>query len=122
MNRYVEVDRTAFIEALESKGFTPDPEAYGELVYVRQHHRDPTMYVKIFTSMPLHAGDARGKGEDAIRVLLIFKNPKTNKGGCLYKAARVYRTGSQDAVIARTFERAREAYGEANKRSKASKG
>jgi len=116
MNIYVEVDREAFCTTLEAKGFVVDPEAYGELVYMRQHHRDPTMYVKIYTSMPLAAGDTRGRGEDAIRVLLVFMNPRTKKSGCLYKAARVYRTGTQAGVIARTLDRAREAYGEANKR------
>lgn len=116
MSTYIEVDRTAFCAALEEKGFVVDSEAYGELVYMRQHHRDPTMYVKIYTSMPLAAGDTRGRGEDAIRVLLVFMNPRTKKSGCLYKASRVYRTGTQAGVIERTLERAREAYGEANKR------
>jgi hypothetical protein len=115
--RYVEVDRAAFRAALESAGFTPDPEAVGELVYVRQHHKDPTMFVKIFTSLPLNAGNARPPGADAIRVLLIFKNSQTGKSGCLYKTSRVYRTGSQEAVIRRTIDRAREAYGEGNRRA-----
>lgn len=114
--RYVEVDRQAFTSKLEAAGFTPDLTAKGELVYVRQHHLDPTMYVKVYTSMPLNAGDARGCGEDAIRVLLIFSNPRTNRSGCLHKTPRVYRTGSQDAVIERTIQRAREAYGEGVRR------
>lgn len=121
MSRYVEVDRTTFINALEAKGFTADPEARGELVYVRQHHLDPTMYVKIYTSMPLNAGDARGCGEDAIRVLLVFVNPRTNKSGCLHKTSRVYRTGSEAAVIERTLERAREAYAAGNARCRDSR-
>lgn len=115
--RYVQVDRTRFCEALESKGFTPDPDARGELVYIRQHHVDPTMFVKIFTSMPLNGGDARSAGQDAIRVLLTFNNPKTGASGCLFKATRVYRTGSEEAVIERTLERARDAYREANFRA-----
>lgn len=116
MSRYVEVDRAAFCQALEAKGFTPDPDAYGELVYVRQHHLDPTMFVKIYTSLPLAGGDARACGADAIRVLLTFSNPRTQRSGCLHRTSRVYRTGSQAAVIERTLERAREAYGAGNKR------
>ena len=116
--RYVEVDRSAFCKALEQAGFSPDPEARGELVYVRQHHKDSTMFVKIYTSMPLSSGDARPKGADAIRVLLVFENKQTNRSGCLHKCSRVYRTGSQEAVIERTLERAREAYREANRRVK----
>lgn len=114
--RYVDVNREAFITALEAKGFSVDPEAKGELVYVFQHKVDPTMFVKIFTSLPIASGDSRGCGQDAIRVLLIFKNQITGKSGCLYKASRVYRTGSERAVIERTLERAREAYQEANRR------
>ena len=115
--RYVQVDRNRFCSILESKGFTVDPAARGELVYMRQHHVDPTMYVKIFTSLPINGGDSRGKGEDAIRVLLTFSNPKTAASGCLFKASRVYRTGSEEAVIERTLERARDAYREANARA-----
>jgi hypothetical protein len=74
------------------------------------------MWVKIFTSLPKQVGDARGCGEDAIRVLLVFENPVSKASGCLYKASRVYRTGSEQAVIERTLERARECYAEANRR------
>jgi len=115
-NKFVEIDRNQFCNALEAKGFTPDPEAYGELVYVRQHHVDPTMFVKIYTSMPIHSGDTRAKGTDAIRVMLIFKN--AYRSGCLHKTTRVNRAGSAKAVIDRTFDRAREAYAVANKRLK----
>lgn len=116
--RYVEVDRNVFCNALHEKGFTPDSEAVGELVYIRQHHLDPTMFVKIYTSMPLRSGDARACGADAIRIMLTFKNGRTGRSGCLYKTPRVYRTGSEAAVIERTLERAREAYGVGNKRVK----
>lgn len=117
-SRYTEVNRTAFCSALEAKGFAPDPEARGELVYQFKHKVDPTMFVKVYTSMPLKAGDARACGEDAIRVLLIFKNEHTGKSGCLHKGSRVYRTGTQEGIIERTLERAREAYAAANARLK----
>jgi hypothetical protein len=114
--RYVEVDRAKFIAALAAAGFSPDPESRGELVFIRQHHVDSTMFVKIYTSLPLAAGDARACGKDAIRVLLIFKN--SQRSGCLHKTPRVYRTGSEQAVIERTLERARDAYRAANQRLK----
>ena len=115
--RFVKIDRSKLCGTLESKGFSVDPDARGELVYVRQHHIDPTMFVKIYTSLPINGADSRGKGEDAIRVLLTFKNPKTGAAGCLFKPSRVYRTGTEDAVIERTLERARDAYREANARA-----
>lgn len=117
--RYVEIDRAAFVKELELAGFTPDPDARGELVYHRQHHLDSTMWVKIYTSMPIESGDARPAGADAIRVLLTFANPTTGRTGCLHQTSRVYRTGSFEAVVQRTLERAREAYREGNKRIKA---
>lgn len=119
--RYVDVDRELFCKSLEAKGFTPDPEAFGELVYMRQHHMDLTMYVKIYTSMSIRGGDTRKCGKDAIRVMLIFSNPVTGRSGCLYKTPRVYRTGSQEVVIERTIERAREAYGAGVKRVRGEK-
>jgi hypothetical protein len=118
--RYVEVSRQAFLDALHRCGFREHPgQGGGELVYSRQHSLDPTMWVKVFTSLPRSAGDARGCGEDAIRVLLVFENPVSKASGCLHKASRVYRTGSEVKVIERTLERARECYGEANKRYQA---
>lgn len=119
-SRYVEVSQVAFLHALVQAGFTEYPTRAGELVYYRRHHNDPTMMVKVYTSLPRNAEEARGCGEDAIRVLLVFERPaqgeRPGASGCLYKASRVYRTGSEQAVIERTLERARECYAEANKR------
>lgn len=116
-DRYVEVSRKALLDALFACGFREHlGQGGGELVYSRQHSLDSTMWIKVFTSLPRNAGDARACGKDAIRVLLVFQNPVTKASGCLYKTSRVYRTGSEAAVIERTLERAREAYAEANKR------
>lgn len=116
--RFVTVDREFFCKSLEDKGFALDPTATGELVYVRQHHLDSTMYVKIYTSLPINGGNSRSCGSDAIRVVLIFSNPRTQRSGGLFKAPRVYRTGSQEAVVERTLQRARQAYAFANARIK----
>jgi hypothetical protein len=116
--RYVEVNREVFLARLAAAGFHPDPEARGEVQVVRQHHMDPTMHVRIYTSLPLAGGNARSSGSDAIRVLLMFKNPQSGRTGCLFKATRVHRTGTEDGVIERTIQRAREAYAEGNKRVK----
>ena len=118
MERYVQVSREAMITALERAGFgvDADPMNGGELVYIRQHHLDPTMYVKVYTTLGVRGGDVRAKGADAIRVLLIFRNEKSGKSGCLYKATKVLRTGTEAGVIERTLERAREAYADGNRR------
>lgn len=117
MSTFIQLDRVQFLTAMTAAGFTPDAEQSGnELVLSRQHHVDPTMWVKIYTSLPQGGGNGRSCGSDAIRVLLIFRNEKTGRSGCLFKATRVHRTGTQQGVIDRTIQRAREAYGEGNKR------
>ena len=110
-SRFIVIDRDTFCKALESKGFIVDEESTlkcHELIYRFQHLLDKTMFVKICTSLPAKRGDTRKNGTDSIKVMLIFDNGK--KSGCLYKTSRVFRTGSQEAVIERTLERAREAY------------
>lgn len=125
-DRYVEVRREVLTAALEKAGFKvwePHPGEFGcsELVYVRQHDSDPTMFVKVYTSLPARAGDARACGQDAIRACLVFERRdeaiKRWISGGLYKAPKVLRTGSEEKVIERTLERARECYREANKRA-----
>jgi hypothetical protein len=112
---YVQVPRDLFIAKLTECGFHSDETQEGnELVVTRQHHNDGTMFVKIFTTLPKAGGDVRAKGADAIRIVLIFKNG--DRSGCLMKLPKVLRTGSAEAVIERTIERAREAYAEANRR------
>ena len=115
--RFVTIDRDVFCKALESCGFSVDAastEKCHELIYHRRHHLDPTMFIKVCTSLPAKRGDTRKNGADSIKVMLIFDNGK--KSGCLYKTSRVFRTGSQEAVIERTLERAREAYKVGNQR------
>ncbi len=106
-SRYVEVSREDMVNALTKAGFTASPLG-GELMFYRVHHLDSTMMVKIYTSMPRNGGDSRACGEDAIRVVLIFSTAQ--RSGCLYKATRVFRTGTSAGVIERTLDRAREAY------------
>lgn len=117
--RFVTVPRQLFEAALQKAGFAVDTvdRSGNELVYIRQHDKDPTMFVKIYTSLPASGGDTRANGADAIRVLLIFRNPRSGRSGCLFKAPRVLRTGSPEAVVARTIGRAREAWAEGNRRA-----
>lgn len=110
MSRFIVLDREKFVEAFVKAGFFPDTTHGNELVFTRQHHLDPTMCVKVYSTLPISGGDGRGVGTDAIRCVLIFQNPKSCKTGCLFKATRVHRTGSTEAVIERTLTRARECY------------
>lgn len=111
MSRFIVLDREKFVAAFTKAGFTPDSnQRSGELVLSRQHHLDPTMFVLVYTTLPIHGGNGRDCGTDAIRCVLVFRNEETGKSGGLYKASRVLRTGSTEAVIERTLTRARECY------------
>ncbi len=93
-----------------------------EQVYVFKHRKDPGLEVQVFTSV-LDSGSVRGKGADAIRVCLVYKNKakQENPEGAeakqfeLGSGCRVYRTGDIDDIVSRTVDRAREMYVEANK-------
>lgn len=104
--------------ALEQAGFVVDTidQSGNELVYIRQHHLDMSMFVKVYTTLDRRGGDVRSNGSDAIRVLLIFRNSWSGRSGCLYQTAKVLRTGTERGVIERTLERAREAYAHGNQR------
>lgn len=119
MGTFVRLDREKFVGAFIKAGFLPDTMQSGsELVLTRQHAVDRTMWIKVYSTLPVGAGQGRDKGTDAIRTVLIFKNEQTGASGGLFKAKRVLRTGSTEAVIERTLERARECYAEANRRVK----
>jgi len=123
--RYVEVRREAMCKALEAAGFKPEVRpgrefhAY-EAVYTRRHDVHPEYEIKVYTSISASSGSARGCGEDSIKVVLVeHVTLRGQKGPYVVvqgrgKAKKVLRTGSEQAVIERTLERAREMYALAN--------
>lgn len=111
---YVEVPAEKLFSFLEGKGFSRRAGHSSEVVYMRAHHRDDRYKVLIYTSVRTGGRKARGRGEDAIRVCAIFENGEASRG--VAKLPKVLRTGTVDAVLARTIERAREAYGIINKK------
>lgn len=71
------------------------------------------MVVKVWTSLSASGGDSRAVGKDSIKVSAAYESDlpwrgKTNFG--IYKGKRVFRTGTEEAVIDRLYERMREAY------------
>jgi len=101
---FVQVDPQALFSALESCGFARCISNHSEVSYERKHKND-NFKIIVFTSITEDSKKARGCGSDAIRVIAIQRNVK----GKLY-SKRVYRVTSQETVIERTIERAREAY------------
>ena len=117
-SRYVEVPSEAFEAFLRDKGFTRTVRR-SEVVYVRRHHRDPRYVVSIFTSIRDGASQARGLGEDAIRVsAFMWTDEAKGQTRGIAKCKRVFRTGSVQAIFERVISRARDAYAVCNQRVK----
>jgi len=116
MNSFVEVPRERMEVLLIKAGFERG-QAGQEILYSRRHARDARLSVVVYTSVAAGADDARGCGEDAIRVVAIFtwlhKATQKERHKNLYKA-RVLRVNSVDGVLERTIEKAREAYAACN--------
>ena len=114
---FVHVPADAIRSRLAAAGFRLVPEARGEEVYERAHNRDARYTVKVYSSIQRGAGEARGCGEDAIRVVALFADSRFSwpaRVTPIFKATRVHRTGSVEAVLDRMVERAREAYAACN--------
>lgn len=116
MAKYVEVPRDRIEHELWSAGFTR-LDRHGEVVYARQHHYDPSYRVLVYTSVPEHETVARGRGDDAIRVVgqqvLGTRPDQTERVRPVFKG-RVYRAGTVEGVLQRMMQRAREAYAACN--------
>ena len=111
-SRYVEVPASALRERFAGAGFVLAP-GVGEEVYERVYEKDPRFVIRIFSSLSRgDAESARGCGEDAIRVVAVFRPDPGDlrRGVGIWKGPRVYRTGSVEKVLDRTIERARDAY------------
>ena len=66
-------------------------------------------YIRVYTSIV--NGIAREDGEDAIRVVLLWKNVKKDSFTPISKSTRVNRTGEIEKIVKRTLSRARELWG-----------
>ena len=108
-SRFVDVPVAAIRERLAAAGFKLLPANSGEEVYVRAHDKDNRYTIKVYSSILRGTEGVRGCGSDAIRVVAIL-TVGSGKVYPIFKSARVYRTGSVEAVLGRMIERARAAY------------
>ncbi len=111
MTTFVSVPAQAIEDFLKSKGFVRTVQRC-EVVYVRNHDRDPNVKIKVYTSIRTGAAAARRRGKDSIKVCTVFDNGQRSFG--IGKFPRVHRTGSTEKVLERTLERMRAAYKRAN--------
>jgi len=110
---FVPVPASAIRERLAAARFRLISAPHGEEVYERPHDKDARYTVKVYSSIQRGADEVRECGEDAIRVVAIFLDGRFHypaREVPIFKATRVHRTGSVEAVLDRMIERAREAY------------
>lgn len=109
---YVKLGRDKFEKFLQACGFVRTVYG-GEVVYVRRNHHYHSVLVKVWTSLPASGGDVRAAGEDAIRISAAYESDLSYQGKTsfgIFKGKKVLRTGTEEAIIDRVYERMREAY------------
>lgn len=117
--RFVEVSRETLESFLTSKGFRREVQNR-EVVYVRDHHIDGNVKVKVYTTLSVNGEQVRDCGEDAIRVCTVFEGNGKSFG--VGKFPKILRTAPQNLseqervahLLNRLVERMREAYTRAN--------
>ena len=116
-SRFVEVPKEAMVGFLEGCGFKPVPGRGTELVYERPHHNHGDLRVRVYTSIGFGSTAARGCGEDAIRVVLVWQPPHRIVDGSKPRPVigvgttkKILRTGTVEGVLARLDVRMRECY------------
>lgn len=113
---YNPIDTQILVDALESAGFT-GTKVGKEVVYTRDHHKDSAFRVKVYTSAASGKANVKAKGKDAIRICLTYVLGNGKERG-VAKAKRVFRTGTDTAIVTRMKSRMREMYDLANKMAK----
>lgn len=113
MPRYVEVDRKKLEDFLQTCGFQKRRQG-SEMIYVRSNRFCDDVVTKVYTSFPYKDGTpARDRGQDAIRVTCAYESEIPFQGRDsfgIFKATKILRTGSEEAILDRLYHRMQEAY------------
>lgn len=119
MGTYVEVPAHMIRTTLQAAGFELSKalrtSAGSEEVYDRVHDKDRRYLIRVYTSITSGDSTVRSKGADAIRVVAVFRrdfyvDPGSHFAVGIFKAKRIHRSGSVEAVLERMMQRARDAY------------
>lgn len=108
---YNPINTDKLCTALKDAGFLGEKRGL-EIVYERRNHNDPALVICVYTSAKAGGETVRAKDADAIRICLVLDKDGSRSG--VASGPRVYRTGSDEALIGRVLQRAREMYGTAN--------
>ena len=118
MRGFVPVPASAIRQRLAAAGVRLAQVDHGyEEVYDRAHDKDARYSVRVYSSIQQGSEGVRDCGSDAIRVVALFADSRFHyppRTEAIFKATRVHRTGSVEAVLDRMIERAREAYAACN--------
>lgn len=115
---YTPIEAKVLEQFLAERGFRRTVQG-SEIVYIRDHHSNAAVKVKVYTSIRAGEAVARGSGKDAIRVTAAYEgefavkpahNKPPSKNFGLYASQRIFRTGGDVAILERLLERMREAY------------
>ena len=85
-------------------------EAYYQCIL--RENKTGTLVIKIYTSIAADRNKARGVGEDAIRIAVVWNDNDNWSKAIGEKPKRIYRSGSETStakdVVGRAFKRAKE--------------
>lgn len=90
-----------------------------EIVYVLPNTHHKSVLVKVYTSIQYGKEAARECGADSIKVVAAYEGTKAikprydappSRSFGIYKAKKILRTGSVEAILERLLERMRETY------------
>ena len=98
------------LDTLSTKGFREASDTkQGETILdfpVTRGGLPNGFFIRVYTSVV--NGVARGDGEDAIRVTLVWRDSAKNSLTPISKSTRVNRTGDMEEIVERTLQRGRD--------------
>jgi hypothetical protein len=111
--RYVQITLEEFDEFMEGLFFERLDHRtlnYSEYVYERQF-LNVDAKIRIYSSISIYGEESRGKGRDAIRVVVLYKFPSEFRGPLIWQAAkkqkRVHRVQNWRTNLDKRIEEAR---------------
>jgi hypothetical protein len=102
MPSYVSIPRAAFETIAARNGFSPECRG-NELVFARAHKTCPSAKLLLFTSVPFTGEAGRKVGADAVRVGVLWENPKASNSHKWLAFVRVYRVTSVESTMKRVL-------------------
>jgi len=106
MANFVEVPAEVLESHLVAKKFSKTT-CHNEVVYIRKSERDPSVQIKVYTSIRVGRTVVRARGKDSIKVAVVFDNGRKSFG--IGKFTAVPRVHSVESVLRRTDERLKSA-------------